>query len=88
VLGANISGIVGLISKPFFKLSMLSFVLGSALSAYLAHQWLQSFAYQTPLSWQLYVIPFSVLLFVLLVTVGWHAYRAANVNPVKSLRNE
>ncbi len=88
VLGATVSGIVALISKPFFKLSILSFVLGSALSAYLAHQWLQSFAYKTSLSWQLYIVPFSVLLLVLLVTVGWHAYRAANVNPVKSLRSE
>ncbi len=30
----------------------------------------------------------SALLLVLLASVGWHSYQAANVNPVKSLRSE
>jgi putative ABC transport system permease protein len=88
VLGADVAIIISLVAKPFLKLSALSFVIGSALSAYLAYQWLQSFAYKADLSWQLHSVSLIVLAFVLLVTIGGHAFLAANANPAKSLRSE
>jgi putative ABC transport system permease protein len=51
VLGASVTGIVGLLSGDFVKLVILAFVIACPLSWLAMHQWLQGFAYRTTLNW-------------------------------------
>jgi putative ABC transport system permease protein len=51
-------------------------------------KWLESFAYRVDLSWWVFVLAGLIAVVVALVTVGWHAIRAATANPVESLRYE
>jgi putative ABC transport system permease protein len=88
VLGASISGIVGLLSKDFFKLVIIAALIATPLAWYFMHNWLQDFAYRINIPvWAFAVAGLSALA-IALITVGVRAIKAAMVNPVKSLRTE
>jgi putative ABC transport system permease protein len=88
VLGASISSINGLLSKDFLKLVFLSILVGSPVAWYLMHDWLQGFAYRINIQWWMFAGAGALAIVVTLITVSYHAIRAALVNPVKSLRSE
>jgi putative ABC transport system permease protein len=52
------------------------------------NKWLQNFAYKIPLHWWLFALAGVSGLIIAFLTVGLQALKAANVNPVKSLRTE
>ena len=88
VLGASVSGIVAMLSRDFVKLVMLANVIAWPLAWYGMRQWLQDFAYRTDFSWWIFGLAAALALFIALLTVSFHAVRAAVSNPVEALRNE
>jgi putative ABC transport system permease protein len=88
VMGASVSGIVNLLSKEFLKLVILSFFVAAPAAWYLMHQWLQGFAYRSPISWWIFAIAGIAALLIALFTISFQAIKAAVMNPVKSLRSE
>jgi putative ABC transport system permease protein len=88
VLGANVPGIVALLSKDFLGLVLIAIVLGSPLAWFLMHRWLQDFEYRTPISWWIFVVAGCSAVGIAFATVSFQAIRAARANPVKSLRSE
>lgn len=59
-------------------------------TSYLAllNRWLESFANRVSISPLYFLMGGGIVLAITLLTVGWHSYRAASSNPVKSLRSE
>ena len=51
-------------------------------------RWLGKFAYQTRISWQIFVLAGFGTLILTLLTVSYHAIRTAQSDPIKSLRTE
>ncbi|WP_297335243.1 ABC transporter permease [Algoriphagus sp.] len=88
VLGASIGGILNLIAFDFIKLVSLAILLVLPIAWYLAQSWLETYAFQTNLSWWIFAGSGLLLVLVALVTVGFQAFKAASANPVHSLRNE
>jgi putative ABC transport system permease protein len=88
VLGAPLSGIVGLLSKDFLKLVMIAMFIASPLAWYFMHNWLQDFAYRINISLWVFILTGAVALLVAFLTISFQAIKAAIVNPVKSLRTE
>ena len=88
VLGANVAGIVLLLSRDFLGLVLIAFLIASPLAWYFTYGWLQDFAYRTPVSWWIFAVAGCVALVIAFVTVSFQAIRAARANPVKSLRSE
>ncbi|MBC7893572.1 MAG: hypothetical protein H7Y12_15250, partial [Sphingobacteriaceae bacterium] len=88
VLGANVPGIVALLSKDFLKLVLLAFVLAVPLAWYAMNQWLAGFAYKISIGWWVFALVGGMALAVALLTVSFQSVRAALMNPVKSLRSE
>ncbi|HEV8507485.1 MAG TPA: ABC transporter permease [Chitinophagaceae bacterium] len=88
VLGANIPGIVGLLSKDFLKLVLISMVIATPLAWYFMNNWLQDFAYRIHVHWWVFVAAGIIAIFIALITVSIQSIKAAIVNPVKSLRTE
>ena len=88
VLGASVSGIVGLLSGDFLKLVLIAAIIASPLAWYFMHQWLQDFSYRISIGWWVFVIAGITALFIALVTISFRAIKAALANPVKSLRTE
>jgi putative ABC transport system permease protein len=88
VLGASVTNIVGLVSKDFVKLVVISFVIATPLSYALISKWLENFATRIAIGWTTFALAGLALLAIALLTVSYQSIKAALANPVKSLRNE
>jgi len=88
VLGANISGIVTMLSKDFAKLVLIASLIAFPLAWWAMNKWLQSFAYRINISWWIFVVAAFAAIVIALITVSFQAIKAAVANPVKSLRTE
>jgi len=88
VLGASVSDILLLMSKEFFVLTLISFLISIPIALYFTADWLNSFAYSVEVQWWMLAIGGVLALIVTLVTVGFQSIKAAMVNPVQSLRSE
>ncbi|WP_080054701.1 ABC transporter permease [Spirosoma aerolatum] len=88
VLGASVSNIVGLLSKDFLKLVVIALVLASPLAWWALSTWLDTFAYQTKLSWWLFGAAGFLAIVIAFLTVSYQSIKAATMNPVTSLRSE
>jgi putative ABC transport system permease protein len=88
VLGSSSRDIVRLLSKDFLKLVLISIVIASPIAWYGGYKWLQDFAYKTSISWWIFVAAGAIALLIAFITVAAQALKAANANPVKSLRTE
>lgn len=88
VLGANVTTIVGLLSKDFAKLVVIAALIAFPLAGWFISDWLKDFAYRTSVSWWVYLLAGALALLIALLTIGLQTIKAAWVNPVKSLRTE
>ena len=88
VLGADITGIVALLSGGFVRLVVIATVIATPVAWYAMHQWLADFAFRIPLSGWFFVLAGAAAVTIALATVSWQAVRAAVANPVHSLRAE
>lgn len=92
VLGASVTGIVGLLSRDFLTLVGLALVIATPLAWYFMNKWLSSFAYRIDLGWwgfgSIALLAGAGALVIAFLTVGFQSVRAALANPVRSLRSE
>jgi putative ABC transport system permease protein len=88
VLGANVTAIVGLLSKDFIKLILIAIAISSPLAWYLMHKWLQDFAYRVNIQWYTIAIAGLAAMVIAVATISFQAIKAAIANPVKSLKSE
>jgi ABC-type antimicrobial peptide transport system permease subunit len=88
VLGATIINVWQLLSKEFLLLVFISLLIASPVAWYIMHNWLENYQYRVDLSLWVFVIAACSALFITILTVSFHAIKAAIANPVKSLRTE
>lgn len=88
ILGSSEKSIV----FSFVRNNLIMVLVASSLSIpitfYFINMWLSSFAYKVNISWWVFVFTFLVASIVVLVTVLFHSFRVARINPVESLRYE
>ncbi len=88
VLGASSVNLIYLLLKDFNKLAAIGLLVASPVAYYMMQQWLGNFAYQVEQGVLNYILAGAVAILMVGVTVSYKARRAAQVNPVDSLRNE
>jgi len=88
VLGASVSGIVFLFIKDFLKLVLIAVVIASPLAYFVLNKWLEDFAYRVNINPLIFITAAAATFLIALITVAYQAIKAANANPVKSLRYE
>ncbi|MBD0287026.1 MAG: ABC transporter permease [Flavisolibacter sp.] len=88
VLGADVSSIVGLLSKDFLKLVAIAAVIAFPVAWYFMHRWLEDFAYRISIPWWVFIVAGIVAAIIAFVTISFQAIKAATANPVKNLRTE
>ena len=88
VLGASVAGIARLLSKDFLRLVFIAAIIAFPVAWWGMHNWLQDFAYQIKIGWELFALAGIMAICIALLTVGFQAIRAALANPVKNLRSE
>lgn len=88
VLGAGILDIVKLTTRSYLLLIVAASVLAVPFAWYYMNRWLEDFEYRISLSWWMFVIAGIVTLIIALATVTVQTLKAAQANPVKSLKTE
>lgn len=88
VLGASVPQIVIELSKDFLKLVVFSTVVAWPVAWLLMHRWLLDFAFKIDLSWWVFAAAGIIAFIIAFATISLQTIKAANVNPVKSLRSE
>jgi putative ABC transport system permease protein len=88
VLGADVSSIVGLLSKDFLKLVLVAAVIAFPVAWFAMHKWLEDFAYRVGIPWWVFIAAGIIAAIIAFVTISFQAIKAATANPVKNLRTE
>jgi len=88
VLGASLASINTLLSRDFLKLVVLAVAIASPIAWWAMHNWLQNFAYRINIAWWMFATAGALAVITAIITVSYHAIRAAIANPVESLRSE
>ena len=87
VMGASAQDVVVLLSWDFTKLVLLANLIAWPLAYLAARRWLDAFAYHIDLGLGLFVGAGFVAFLLAALTVGWQAFRAAQVNPATVIRD-
>jgi putative ABC transport system permease protein len=88
VLGASVGSVLKLIIKDFAILIFLGFVIAIPVSYYFINTWLDNFVYRTPISGLIYWVSLAIITLIVGLTIGYQSIRAAQTDPIKSLRME
>jgi putative ABC transport system permease protein len=87
VVGASVGTIIGMLSKEYIKLIILSFVISAPIGYYFMDRWLQSFAYRIEPGFAVFLISGCISFAIAWLTISFESFRAANRNPVETLRS-
>ncbi|MEI9908420.1 MAG: ABC transporter permease [Bacteroidota bacterium] len=88
VLGASVGGIAALVTKEFIKPVVIALFIATPIAWWAMDKWLQDFMYRINIHWWVFASAGLVAVLIAILTVSFHAVKAAVVNPVKSLRTE
>ncbi|HET6255135.1 MAG TPA: FtsX-like permease family protein [Puia sp.] len=88
VLGAGNRQVMLLLSADFLRWILLAFVIACPLAWYCMKEWLQGFAYRTPVHWWIFLAAGLSCFGIAALTIGWQVLKAATANPVDRLRAE
>jgi ABC-type antimicrobial peptide transport system permease subunit len=88
VLGASVIKLWKLLSFDFVVLIGLSCFIALPLAYFYMDSWLQNYEYRTDIPWWIFSLTATGAVLITLLTVSYHAVKAALLNPVVSLRSE
>lgn len=88
VNGAHSDRIVRMFCREYLVWVGIAFVVACPVGYWLMSSWLSEFAYQTPISWWLFLLAGLLTAAITLLTVIGQTWRKASQNPVESLRYE
>ena len=88
VIGAGAGSIVMLFYKQYFRLVIIANVIALPLAWYFMNGWLNDFPYRVNISWWVFAASLSAGIITAFCTIAFKTVKAANANPVESLRAE
>ncbi len=88
IMGARITQIIPLITRNFVLLVGISCLIAFPVAYLFMDKWLKLFSYNTGVTIAPFLLSALTVLLITLLTVIFHAVRAAVTNPAKSLRTE
>ena len=88
VLGASAGNIITMLNIEFFKLVLIGIFIATPIAWFIMKEWLNGYAYRISIQWWVFVLAGLLGVVVALLTVSYHAIRAAWASPCKSLRTE
>ena len=88
VNGATVGSILQMINKKYLVMAGSSFVIAAPIAYYLMTAWRKGFAYQAPVPVWIFIMALLAVAAITLAVVTLQSWRAANANPVESLKNE
>jgi len=88
VLGSSIGGILRMLYKESVVLVIVACVIAIPVSHYFLYNWLGNFAYHIEITWITYLLSVLASFTVAVVSISFHAIRAATSNPVNAIKYE
>lgn len=88
VFGGSAVQITQLLINNFVKLILIAGIIATPIAWYLMNKSLESFAYHIDISWQYFVISILAAIIIAVLTIIYHAFKAATKDPVETLRYE
>jgi len=88
VVGASVLNVMVMLSRSFLQLVLVAVVVALPVAWTAMHSWLEGFADKVAIGWWMLAVPGLMALAIALITVSFQAFKAATVNPVKSLKAE
>lgn len=88
VNGAYVADILHLVSIRYLRIVLVAYLLAVPVATYFVVEWLQGFAYKTPLYLWVYLLAFASIALLTVVIVVSSAWRTANYNPVEVLNKD
>ena len=88
VLGAPVFSILVQISIEFVWIVLLAMVIATPLTWYIMDQWLMDFSFRIDINPLVFVFSGIIMLIVTFITISYQAYKAAHLDPVKTLKME
>ena len=87
-MGASVPKVVYLLSSEFLGLVIVSMIFSIPTSVYFMSQWLEDYAYRTPLSWWIFALASTLVIVIAILTVSYQAIKTGLTNPAEALRYE
>jgi len=87
-LGSSVTKIVYIIAKEFIKWVVVANFIAIPIAYYGMNKWLQTFAFKTKITVDIYLLSLIFSLLIALITVFYQSLKAARSNPADSLRYE
>lgn len=87
VLGASLANITTNLSKHYFMMVSLAFLIAIPIALYFVQKWLHGFAFRVDLSLWTFIIPGITALVISIITMSFQSIKAAIANPVDALRS-
>ena len=88
VNGATFSDIIFLVAKDYLVLIGISILVAWPFAYYFVANWLQNFAYSVSIKPVTFVLTAIVTIIITILTISFHATKAAFTNPVNPLKVE
>jgi len=88
VLGGSVTGITVVLIREFTKWVIIANVIAWPAAYFLMKNWLQDFAYRISMGWWVFLLSSVIALIIAVLTVSFHAVKAAVSDPAKSLHYE
>ncbi|HYC86178.1 MAG TPA: FtsX-like permease family protein, partial [Chryseosolibacter sp.] len=88
VLGASAGNVSFLLVREFIILLILASAIAWPVTWYFLKGWIEGFVYRTTIGVAPFLIATTVAAFIVILTTGFRAMKAALANPVDSLRDE
>jgi putative ABC transport system permease protein len=87
-LGSSVSSIILMISKEFVRWVIVANIIAIPIAYYGMNKWLQSFAFKTKITVDIFILSAIISILIALFTVSYQSIKAARSNPADSLRYE
>ncbi|WP_455639631.1 FtsX-like permease family protein [Parabacteroides sp.] len=88
VFGATVGEILNMFNRAYLKIVTICFILAIPFAYYGVHRWLENFSDKTPVYWWVFALAFVIVAAITMLTVTFQNWKAANENPVNSIKSE
>ena len=88
VFGSSTKEILKMLNKKYLILLIIGFIIAAPMAYFGVNKWLQVFAYKTPMHWWVFATTFLIVVSLTSAIVTFQSHRAANANPIDSIKAE
>ncbi len=88
VMGATEGSLLGLLSRDYVVLVLVSLLLSVPLTVIAMRDWLSTFEYRINLGWTVFLMAGGISMTVALITISWQTLKTAASQPAETLKYE